>query len=295
MNSPLQASYLRCQQVARNAASSFYPCFRVLPEPKRLAMVALYAFFRQTDDITDDQLSAAEHSPEDDIRRTRLSQWRNMLHATLAGENVHDFSLALHDAVHRYQIPPEYLHAALDGAEMDLDQQRYATIEELETYCYRVASAVGLACIHVWGFDDEQAIEPAIACGYAFQMTNILRDIAEDAQRQRVYLPQADLARFNYTNEELATGVIDDRYRQLIELEIQRTAAYYANARELMEHLHTDGRKIFRVMTSAYNCLFQEIIRHNGDVFSRRITLPWSSRVRLAAGIWLSPALLPGR
>jgi 15-cis-phytoene synthase len=290
MNSPLEASYLRCQHVARNAASSFYPCFRVLPPPKRQAMVALYAFFRQTDDITDEDLSLTHET-----RRSRLADWRGMLEATLAGENVHPFSLALHDAVERYAIPHEYLRHALDGAEMDFHRQRYETIDDLLGYCYRVASTVGLACIHVWGFSDERAIGPATQCGYAFQLTNILRDLKEDADRGRVYLPQEDAARFDYSTDELAKGVIDQRYRRLLAWEIQRTEGYYMQARELYGYLHADGQRIFRVMSSAYWSLFQQIRRHQEDLFRQRISLPWLVRIRLAAGIWLSPALLPGR
>ena len=288
MNRELAESYRACQRVARSAASNFYRCFRVLPQPKRHAMHALYAFFRLTDDIADGEDPRGAAS-----RRSELAAWRTQLEATLAGENVHELSLALHDTVTRYAIPAEYLTAALDGAASDLDHRPVQSLEELLEYCYRVASTVGLACIHVWGFTDPRALEPAAACGYAFQMTNILRDIRDDALRGRVYLPLDDLARFDYSAGELCSGVVDDRYRRLMAFQIARTESYYEQARKLTHYLHPEGRRIYRVMLAAYGCLFEQIRRRHGELFSRRISLRWSDRMRLAAGIWVSPSLLP--
>jgi phytoene synthase len=198
---------------------------------------------------------------------------------------------ALAETVHRFRIPPEHLHAVIDGVEMDLRQAEYETFDELAEYCHRVASAVGLACIHIWGFRDEGAIEPARKCGIALQMTNILRDLKEDAQRGRIYLPQEDLRRFDYSSEELARAVVDNRFLRLMEFEIDRAERLYRAGSDLMERLEPDGRPIFGMMTVVYHGLLEKIARRPADVFSRRIRL---GRLRLAmiAARWM---LLPAR
>ena len=167
MDARIEASYRICRRVARRAASNFYFSFFMLPPQQRSAMFALYAFLRQTDDLTD-----AEESLE--IRRTRLAQWRNRLEAALDGASEEATLPALVDAVRRFNIPSRHLFDVIDGCEMDLTRTRYKTFAELETYCEHVAAAVGLACIHVWGFDGEDAYEPARACGVAFQLTEFL-------------------------------------------------------------------------------------------------------------------------
>ena len=182
----------------------------------------------------------------------------------------------------RFDVPPELLFAVIDGVEMDLDRSRYQSFAELSEYCYRVASVVGLACIHIWGFRDPAALEPARQCGLAFQLTNILRDLKEDADRDRVYLPQEDLDRFGYTVADLKRGVRDGRFRALMQFEIERAEALYQQAAELEHWLEPAGRRIFSAMLATYAALLAEIKRRDGDVLSTRIRLNWWRKLQIA-------------
>src|SRR5262245_45860422 len=174
MTPALRRSYTYCERLARREAGNFYHAFRVLPAPQRRAMCALYAFLRVADDLSD-----APGDPES--KRQPLAEWRRGLDEALHGKYSHALHPAFHHTVETYAIPREHLEAVLDGVEMDLAPVSYATFDDLKLYCYRVASAVGLACIHVWGFDDARARVYAEHAGIAFQLTNILRDLGEGA------------------------------------------------------------------------------------------------------------------
>lgn len=175
------------------------------------------------------------------------------------------------DAVCRFGIPPEHLHAVIDGVEMDLDGRRYETFDALRQYCERVASAVGLACIHIWGFRGRAAFEPARAAGVALQLTNILRDLREDARAGRLYLPLADMRQCGYSFDDLCAGVVNQPFLRLMNMEIDRAKQHYRAAEGLTEHLHPDGRKIFGAMTATYRELLRRIERRPADVLRRRI------------------------
>lgn len=296
----VDASYQHCRQVARHAGSSFYTAFFLLPRTKRRAMWALYAFLRHTDDLGDDEVTDL---PRDNLsgsppaasdlasRRRSLAAWRHSLEQALGGRCDHPLLPALKDTVDRYEIPHEYLTAAVDGVEMDLDRCRYATFDELKLYCHRVASVVGLACIHIWGFRDRAALGPAVDCGIAFQLTNILRDLTEDVRRGRVYLPQCDLDRFGYTTDDLRAGVSDDRFRKLMRFEIDRAEEYYRTAEPLAEYLHDDGRRILRALVDTYHGLLCEIRKAGGHVLDRRVRVGRLRKVWIAAHAWLSGRL----
>ena len=202
---------------------------------------------------------------------------------------------ALADTVAQFSIPPEHLHEVIDGVEQDLHRRRYETFEDLKDYCRLVASAVGLACIHIWGFRDRAAIQPAVDCGIAFQLTNILRDLKEDAGRDRVYLPQQDLDRFGYTIEQLRDGVCDDRFRQLMEFEIDRAEEFYQSASPLAGYLDGDGQRILRAMVSTYHALLQEIRRAGGKVLRGRVRLSRAKKIWFAASALLSGSLTSPR
>ena len=195
-------SYAYCERLAARAAGNFYHGFRLLPAEQRRAMCSLYAFLRVADDLSDDGGSVAS-------RQTALDGWREGLSACLAGDYRHPIYPALHHAIDRYHIPVRHLQDVLDGMDMDLEISSYATFDDLYAYCYRVASAVGLACIHIWGVHGETAPAAAEAAGVALQLTNILRDVAEDASRGRIYLPRDELDRFGVTEEDLRRGVRD--------------------------------------------------------------------------------------
>lgn len=291
----LTTSYSTCRRLARRSAKNFYYSFLVLPREKRRAMCALYAFSRQTDDLGDSPRPVEE-------RRRALAAWRRSLERGLSGSFDSPIFPALADTVARYQIPQQYLHELIDGVEMDLDHSHYQTFDDLSGYCYKVASVVGLSCIHVWGFHDQRAFAPAIQCGIAMQLTNILRDLKEDVDGGRIYLPQDDLERFNYTPHDLRSGTVDKRFRDLMRFEVSRAEGLYAAAAELGAWLSPDGRAVFGAMTNIYRGLLEEIKRADGDVFGRRIRLTTWRKLRIA-GRWLfaspphpvPPPLTPAR
>ena len=282
MDAALAQSYAFCERLARREAGNFYPAFRVLPAPQRRSMCALYAYMRIADDLSD------EPGPLD-VKRAQLRRWRAALHEALAGHYRHPALPALHHTVTRHHVAPAYLEAVLDGVEMDLEPVAYRTFAELRLYCYRVASAVGLACIHVWGFRGAQAVRYAEDAGLAFQLTNILRDLGEDAARGRVYLPREDLDRFGYDAARLAAGQRDEAFRELMRFEVRRAREFYEAAWPLVPLLAPAGRAVFLMMARTYRGLLDEIERRDYDVFSSRV------RVSRWKKVWLALHVLPVR
>ena len=282
MHSSLARSYRYCETVARREAGNFYPAFWVLPRRQRLAMCALYTFLRIADDLSDEPGTVA-------LKRQNLRDWRHGLDAALRGEFRHPSHEALHHTVHKHAIPRGYLEAVLDGVEMDLEPVVYATFADLQLYCYRVASVVGLACIHIWGFSDERAKLHAEKAGLAFQLTNILRDLGEDATRGRVYVPREDLVRFRYSEEELKQGVRNDAFRGLMRFEADRARAYYEASWPLVPLLEPPGRAVFLAMANTYRGLLDEMERRDFDVFGARVRVPaWKK-------LWFALQALPAR
>jgi phytoene synthase len=216
-----------------------------------------------------------------------LSAWRiafdNALHDEFADCQKIPAAIlpAVVDTVQRFHIPSEHLTAVINGVAMDLEPRYYETFDELQPYCERVASAVGLACIHIWGFRGPEAFEPARQTGIALQLTNILRDIHEDAQHGRVYLPLADLRQHHYSVEDLRVGIVDDRFRQLMADEIARAEQFYADGAALLDWLEPDGRRIFGLMTESYHVLLRAIAARPVDVFCRRIRPSRIEKLRL--------------
>lgn len=278
----LSASYAWCERLAQRQAGNFYHAFRLLPVAQRRAMCALYAFMRVADDLTDGPEAVAEKS-------LALANWRQQLEAALAGDYHHVVHPAFHHTIVQYGIPRRYLDEVLDGVGMDLSTDRYETFAQLYRYCYRVASAVGLACIHIWGFRDERATAHAESAGIALQLTNILRDLGEDAARGRVYLPREDLKRFGYSEEELTLGKRDERFRALMRFQVERARGYYESAAPLAALLTPAGRAVFLVMLRTYRGLLEAIEQRDYDVFSSRVRL---SRLRK---LWLAAQVLPLR
>ncbi len=276
MDATLRQSYRHCGRFALRASSSFYWSFWLLPRAKRRAMYALYSFARRTDDLSDSDQPA-------DARRRQLAQWRAALARSLDGACDDPLLPAVADTVQRFNIPRAYLFDVIDGVEMDLDIRRYETFDELKSYCYRVASAVGLACLHVWGFTSDAAIEPATQCGLAFQLTNILRDIREDAQRQRIYLPLDDLRRFDYEEDDLLNGLANDQFEQVVQYEIARAEQLYRGAARLEQYLHPDGRRAFNLMSLTYLRLLAEIKQRRRQLLGGRVRLSYRQK---AAVVW---------
>jgi phytoene synthase len=237
----------------------------------------MYAFMRQCDDISDGPGAIEE-------KRVRLEGWRRQMDAAVRGEvSGNPIWPALHDTVRRFSIPPEYLHCIVDGTEMDLGVSRYRTFEELYQYCFRVASAVGLVCLHIYGFSDREAEKHAEHCGVALQLTNIIRDIREDASLGRIYLPLEDLDRFGYRPEELLAGVADGRFRRLMEFEGERAETYYQKGFRLLPLVHADSRPALWAILEIYHRLLARIARQGYKVFDGRARLPAAEKSGIAA------------
>lgn len=277
----LRAGYAECLAVARQQARNFYYSFLVLPKAQRLAMCALYTFLRRTDDLGDDDQPLEQ-------RRAALLGWRERLDSLLAGEAPRaDWWLAFHDTIIRHEISPAHLHAVLDGVISDLDVSRYENFAALYRYCYQVASAVGLACIQVWGVRDARAALPAEWCGIAFQLTNVLRDIVEDLRLGRIYLPRNELRAFGVDLDVIELGdsqripsvdplVRDDTNTHFLEFmhyQIHRARDYYHRAEALFDFVPPAGRAVLQVMVRVYGGLLREIERQPLEVLRRRVSL----------------------
>ncbi len=262
----------------QNRQSNFYYSFLILPKPQREAIETIYTFCRVTDDIVDE-------GPDDLEKHTRLLHWTDELKRALYGVSTYTLLNKLGTIIHRFNIPVDHFYDLIKGMEMDLTQARYDTFTELEQYCYRVASTVGLICAEVFRYRNAETRQYAINLGIALQLTNILRDIKSDAKRGRIYLPLEDLRRFGYTEEELLAGVYNDRFVELMKFECQRAHEYYRRAKA---SLAEEDKVLFsaaRTMGNIYYLLLRRIERSHYNVFDRRIRL--SSPIKLFVAIAL--------
>lgn len=283
-------AYAACRTVARREAKNFYYAFRVLPEHKSNAMCAVYAFMRRADDIADDEsLSIPE-------RRKAMSIWVEAWRAARSGGISDDpIFLALNDAQRQFAIPDTLLEELVQGTTMDLEPrpvdekgvQTFATFEDLYHYCYLVASVVGLVCIHIFGYADARAEKLAEETGIAFQLTNILRDVKEDSERGRVYLPQNLLREFGVNSERViavAGGAgIESTERVMLSQLGAKAEAYYASADELLPLIDKDSRAALWVLVTIYHDLLRRIERLDHDVFSQRVSVPTASKLMILA------------
>lgn len=264
--STLAADHEACAEVLRRSGSNFTLPIRLLPEEKRRGTTAIYAFCRRADDIVDDTADPAE-------ARVRLDEFGADLSAAMAGGASTDPVIrAVVDTVRRFAVSTTSLHDILDGVRMDLDRSTYDTFPELEEYCRRVAGAVGVAAIHVWGFrSPREALPAAHACGLAFQLTNILRDIPEDLARGRIYLPLEDFRASGCSTDDLRGGRIGEGFDRLAGLNVRRAAECYRHAARLDRLLSTDGRVVFRAMFGAYRSLFVAVRNAGTRIFTERV------------------------
>jgi len=287
MDPELAASYRSAEAVARSRGRNFYYSFIALPTERRRALCAVYAFMRYCDDISDG--AAATES-----KREMLQTWRTQLDLALTGD-CHGNSIlpAFHDSVRRFSIPGEYFHWVIDGAEMDLTIDSYDTFDDLYRYCFNVASAVGLVCLQIFGFKEERAKKHAEHCGIAFQLTNILRDVKEDVQMGRIYLPKEDLDRFQYTPEDLQRGIMDERFRNLMTFETNRAQEYYSRARDLLPLVDEISRPSLWAMMEIYGRILRKIIRQHYNVFDTRIHLSDPEKISVALKA-LAMRFIPG-
>ena len=244
----LRESYAYCAAVSRREAKNFYYSFLVLPPSRRRAMCALYAFLRRTDDLADSNETAFE-------KARALEGWRRSLDDALEGRpDAWPGLAALADSVQHYRVPTEYLHEVINGVETDLEPRPFATFDDLYPYCDRVASVVGLSCLHIWGYrsDDGKAESLAEWCGVALQLTNIIRDVREDAIQGRVYIPRDELRRFGVEPSELAAPRPTGRVRALLEYQGARAFEYYRKAEPLFDRVDPVGRPVLMAMVGIY-------------------------------------------
>jgi len=261
----LESSYAACRLVARKRARNFYYSFALLSREQRDAMCAVYAFMRYCDDLSD----------EPGANRAAIEQWRKALDDALEGRyGTHPVLPAFHDTVSRYGIPPRYFYEMIDGVASDLEPRSFETFDQLYRYCYQVASTAGLTTIHILGFDSADALPLAEKCGIAFQLTNILRDIREDADLGRIYLPVEDLARFRVTEDDIRGGVRTPEFIDLMDFEAGRARQYYKESQPLLGLVHRRSRASLGALVAIYSRLLDRIERSNYDVFTRRISLP---------------------
>ncbi len=275
-------AYAICASIAQREAKNFYYAFRVLPDHKRNAMCAVYAFMRRADDISDDESLPI---PE---RRAEMQQWLEAWRAARSGKPTDDpIFLALNDTQRRFNIPDSLLEELVQGTSMDLNQppglQTYATFDDLYRYCYLVASVVGLVCIRIFGYTDPRAEKLAEETGVAFQLTNILRDVKEDVERDRVYLPLDLLDEFGVSLDrikEISAGApINATERTMLHTLGQRAESYYASAQKLLPLIDRDSRAALWVLVRIYHELLNKIARADSDVFTHRISVPTSQKL----------------
>ncbi len=305
----LEDCYDHCIRLTKRTAGNFYYSFCGLPAPQFRAMCALYAFMRVTDDLGDDSQRRLSQ------RIIDLEAWQelftNVLRPDWLASGMADWSEpairvlpALRDVVQRFGIPHEHLFAVVRGVRSDLEFEnaklnsqvetnRFQTFDQLADYCYLVAGAVGMCCIHIWGFHGSEAVQRAIDCGTAFQLTNILRDVGEDATAGRVYLPAEDMQRFGVTFEDLIAQRCDARFRALMAFEVERAKSFYASAKQLLPCLEPHGRPIMKAMLQLYGGLLSEIERRQFDVFRQQVSLPRWRKLWIAADAMIHQKLLP--
>jgi squalene synthase HpnC len=293
-NKNVETSYDACHQIARSAHSSFYPAFFLLPKQKRDGIVALYAFMRLIDDVSDEEGDVA-------AKQRGLAKWRAALDEAVTGqsqifdgnavspfpagylEGEREVLPALVDTMERYRMPARYLHDLISGAEMDLTIQSYPTFDRLREYCYRVAGTVGLTCTHIFGFKDPRALDLAEKLGLAFQLTNIIRDVHEDSTLGRVYLPDEDLVRYNVSPEDFGHGEATLGVRELLRFEAERAWQNYEEGSELLDLIDADSRGTLWLLVHTYSALLARIESLDFAVFGERVRLSKPEKVLFIA------------
>ena len=282
----LTSAYAACRTIAKREAKNFYYAFVALPLERRNAICAIYAFMRQADDLADDESLPREE------RRLRLNAWLAIWRQAAAGGATADpVFLAARDATARFAIPLQLLDELVDGVAMDLDHaaadapDTYATFADLYRYCYLVASVVGLVCIRIFGYSGERAEKLAEETGIAFQLTNILRDVSEDAARNRVYLPLTDLAAHGVSLDSVLHRAPSQpptaAERALLASVARRAEDHYRSADELLPLIHRESRPALWVLVSIYHALLKRIERADCDVFTRRASVPTAQKIAI--------------
>jgi 15-cis-phytoene synthase len=272
-----------CTAYTKNSGSNFYYSFLFLPKARREAMYTVYAFCKAIDSAVDEP--AAGSNPKEE-----LTHWRNELDAVYSGTPTTPIMVSLAHHVKSMGIPKAYFEELIKGVEMDLFNNRYVTFDELSLYCYRVASVVGLICLHIFGVTSARAQDYAVALGMAFQLTNILRDVGTDAGERRIYLPLEDLRKWNYAEKSMLNRSYSPEFCALMEYEASRAHHYYQRADVALKALPPKERRaltVAEIMRGIYSRILDQIERSNYQVFGSRISLTTTQRLIIALRIWL--------
>jgi len=270
-----------CQSKAAASGSSFYYSFLFLPEERRRAITALYAFCREVDDVVDDCSDAA-------TARATLAWWRQELAAVFHGAPQHPVARALAEVAPRFNLPEARFAEIIDGMQMDLDYNRYPSFEVLRQYCHRVAGVVGLLSAEIFGYQDRHTLEYAADLGLAFQLTNIIRDVGEDARRDRIYLPLDEIARHGVSVADISASRESDGFRRLIEFQIERALGYYRDAFAKLPAVDRRAQRAGIVMSAIYRATLDEIRRDGCRVLTQRTSLTPLRKLWIAWRTWLT-------
>lgn len=270
-----------CKDKAAKSGSSFYYSFLFLPQIKREAITALYAFCREVDDVVDE-------CKDTSVARIKLAWWRTEIQRLYQGNPQHPVTKALAEVIHTYHLDQEHFIEIIDGMEMDLDQNRYADFKQLQLYCYRVASVVGLLSAQIFGFNNRKTLKYAHDLGMAFQLTNIIRDIGEDARRNRIYLPQDELAKFGVKESDILHGHLSENLQKLLDFQIERAESFYDRALKALPAEDKKTQRTGLIMAAIYRTLLREIKASGSQqVLNARISLPPLRKLYLAWTTWM--------
>jgi phytoene synthase len=270
-----------CQQKTANSGSSFYYSFMFLPKQKREAITALYAFCREVDDVVD------EYS-ELKVAQVKLAWWRDEIKNLYQAKPIHPVTKALQPFIHSFQLSEEHFHEIIDGMEMDLNFNRYEDFKQLQLYCYRVASVVGILSAQIFGFNNRKTLKFAHDLGLAFQLTNIVRDVGEDARRNRIYIPLEDLATFAVSEEDILRSHESDAVKRLLEFQIERAESYYDKALHELPDEDKKSQGVGLIMAAIYRTLLREIKAGGAEkVLNARTSLGPLRKFWLAFRTWL--------
>ena len=280
----LQSGYDECRSITRREAKNFYYAVLTLPPARRRAIYVVYAFCRHCDDSVDTAGSTEE-------KQAVLSQIREDLAGSYSGATAAPVFLALAEVANQYDIPQQHFQEVVSGVETDLVKTRYADFQELRQYCYQVASVVGLICLQIFGFQDQRARQHAIDLGLAMQLTNIARDVKEDLDMGRVYLPQDDLARFGYSEEDLKAGTVNHQFVELMQFQAQRAKEYFQSGFQLLPYLSPRSRACPAVLGGLYCKVLERIESHGYDVLNHRASLTTAEKIRVLTQTWLGSYL----
>lgn len=268
------------KEIAKKSKSSFYYAFNLLPAEQREAMNTVYAFCRQTDDIVD------ENSVSDDFKFEKLRKWRIELEKSLDGHSDYVLINKLSKTIQKFKIPLEPFFDLIKGMEMDLQKKRYLTFNDLQNYCYHVASTVGLMCIEIFGYRHPSAKDFAINLGIALQLTNILRDVKKDAEHGRIYLPKEDLDKFNYNESDILQNNYNENFQQMMEYQVKRAKHYFDTATGSLNLEDKKAMFAARAMQHIYYRMLKKIVDADYDVYHTHIRISTAKKVGISVGVW---------